>query len=63
MTYGAISSILTPAKKQLYLFFYVRRRENELIMQFPGTASPVSLLTSGGRVYSPICGAGAVEYM
>lgn len=58
-----LAASLRLQKKQLYLFFYVRRRENELIMQFPGTASPVSLLTSGGRVYSPICGAGAVEYM
>lgn len=58
-----LAASLRLQNKLLYLLFYVRRRENELIMQFPGTASPVSLLTSGGRVYSPICGAGAVEYM
>lgn len=58
-----LAASLRLQNKLLYLLFYVRRSENELIMQFPGTASPVSLLTSGGRVYSPICGAGAVEYM
>lgn len=58
-----LAASLRLQNKLLYLLFYVRRRENELIMQFPGNASPVSLLTSGGRVYSPICGAGAVEYM
>lgn len=51
MAYGIINSIFTPPFFQI---IYVGVDKNTI---------PVALLTSGVRVCSPICGAGAVEYM
>lgn len=54
---------LYACKKTLYLFFIICGSESELINAALSTPPSVSLLTSGGRACSPICGAGAVEYM